>query len=392
MRLNSIEPDPQIRFFLSWFEFFWRWSFRLLSIGLVLILYFNWYQLSIRLMLAPPNSLARHFSWLLAALLLLQFFVSFIHELGHLLAGHLVKLQLHLFGIGPFSFWRDGGRRVFRLRRGLGIFNGVAASIPLSDKNLVRRMLVFAMGGPMLSLILAFAAGFLFWGIVQQPEVYRRAAWVWDCFAITAVLSFVTFLSTMRPGAYSNGYPTDGGRIAILLRGGNRVKSWCAQLMLNAADVNKLRPRLWDPTFVQQAALPQKKSLDSLMGHLTAYYWALDNQKIELAERYLKEALEARFFVSGGSRIKVQLESAYFFARFKKDLDEAEKWLAFLGRPPGNLRPAYFRALTAVAQLKADHAAVETNYTLGIEAYQKVDHKTGLWQAEMAWLKQMNVE
>ncbi len=392
MDLTIEKPSPMARFFLSWLEFIWRWGFRLITYGLLFAVIFNWSWLSLRLFITPQTSLVRHIPWMIISLILMQILASFIHELGHLFAGRLVGLKLHMFIIGPLQIIKENDEYRFRFRRGLGIFNGLTASLPEDGQNIRHKMLIFAFGGPLASLLTMTVAGAMFYWVIQTQNWYKQLAWPWELLLILAVFSLSTFLSTMRPGIYGNGFPTDGGRILILLKNGARAVGWCAQVLLNKADMAHQRPSTWDGQLVEQATLEQDHSLDLLMGRLLAYYWALDRGDLELAERHLLAANRERFYVSGGFKLKVMFECAYFFARYKQDLDEAEKWLAFVRRPHPQLRPQFYRAKTAVSLLKNELVEAKVNWELAKQNYLTVEQKNGVWLAEMDWLDEMKEE
>ncbi|MEM7336164.1 MAG: M50 family metallopeptidase [Chloroflexota bacterium] len=383
------KPGRAARFFFSWFEFLWRWGFRILTYGLLLSIVFNWSWLSIQLFLAPPSSLVRKIGWLIVALILMQIMASLIHELGHLLVGYWVGLRLHLFIIGPLQIINERGQLHFRVRRGLGIFNGLTASLPVSEENIRRKMLWFAFGGPLASLIMACASGGLFFWVVQNQNWYDRLAWPWELILILGAFSFATFLSTLRPGIYPNGFPTDGGRILILLKNRERAVGWCAQVLLNKADMAGQRPSTWESHLIEQTTIEQEHSLDALMGQLLAYYWALDRGDLSRAEQHLLAANRERFYVSGGFKLKVMFECAYFYARFKQDLDEAEKWLAFVRRPHPQLRAQFYRAKTAVSLLNNNLNEAREYWELAHQSYTAVEQKNGVWYAEMDWMEEL---
>lgn len=391
MEMNLKKPSRLSRLFFTWFQFVWQWSFRLVTYGLMLWVLLNWNRLSLRLFLTPETSLVRNLGALLLALALIQIGVSFLHELGHLGAGYLANLKSHLFMIGPFQFLREGEETHLRLRRGLGIFNGLTASIPLDNKHLKRRMLIFALGGPLVSFLSFLLFGALFYWVMQQNRgLYEQRAWPWELLFIGSFFSLTTFLSTMRPGLYSNGYSTDGGRIAILLENGKRAWSWYAQVLLNSADIRGVRPRDWEKSIVAQATIDQPPSVDLLMSNWLAYFAAVDRGDVQSAAVYLESASNNRGYVAGGFKLKVMIESAFFHAWHQQDLAAAEPWLAFLKRPYRQLHPQYYRAKTAVALLKNNRDEAQKFWELAYEAYQTVDQKGGVWQAEMAWLAEMN--
>ena len=392
MNMSVEKPGSMARFFLSWLEFIWRWGFRILTYGLLLLVVFNWSWLSIRLYLMPSSSFVRHLGWMLVVLIFMQILASFIHEIGHLLAGYWVGFELHLFIIGPFQIVREGNVFRFQLRRGLGLFNGLTASLPAEQENIRRKMLLFAGGGPIASFLTFLIAGTTFIWLINQGDLYRQLAWPWELLFILGAFSFTTFLSTMRPGMYPNGFPTDGGRILILLRNGERAIGWCAQVFLNKADISGQRPAEWSHQLIDLATLAQEHSLDALMGQLMAYYWALDKGDITQAEQHLLAANRERLYVSGGFKLKVMFECAYFYAWHRQDLDEAEKWLAFVRRPHRQLRPQFYRAKTAVSLLHQNRDEAREFWQLAQKAYTAVEQKNGVWIAEMDWLQALDEE
>lgn len=390
MEFKLLKPGRLTRLFYPWFTFLWRWSFRLLTYGLMLWVLLNWSWISLRLYLTPESSLVRHLGWLLVAMAGAQLLASLVHELGHLVAGRVARLHLHMFMIGPVQLIKErSGRIKLRLRRGLGIFNGLTASIPSDGNNIRRRMLAFALGGPIASLLLALFGGLLFWWILQKTELYEQRAWVWELVLLGAFFSFTTLLSTMRPGSYGNGYQTDGGRIATLLENGEKAHSWYAQVMLNAADIQGVRPREWDETLVTQMLADRERSVDALMGLWLAYFWALDKRDWQRAALYLDGLLHQRFRAYGGFKVKIILEQGFFFAWHERDLQKAEEWMLFLKRPSRPLWPQYYRTKTAVALLQGSVEEAEGYWQQAYDAYQNVEHQGGIWLAEVALLQEM---
>jgi hypothetical protein len=77
-----------------------------------------------------------------------------VHELGHVLAARLERLQVHRVIVGPFEFLRAPSWRLELSREWLSIGGGFVALLAQPERPRPRQMLVFAVGGPVATLIL----------------------------------------------------------------------------------------------------------------------------------------------------------------------------------------------------------------------------------------------
>ena len=379
MSVNSELEQTHRRRPQSWLVTAWAWLFNLTLYGLLALVVVNINRIAIRARLSGESSLFGSFFRLLvvgAALLLLT---SAIHELGHLLGGWLAKLRFYLLVVGPFKISRETGKLHLSLSRG-GAFNGLAASIPEQIYNLRRRMLLFALGGPVASLLLALLAGALFYGL--PPNV---SAWVGECAAITAVYSLIFFLTSMKPGTYPNGMPADGGRILMLLQNGAEAKRWCALVALNSVDVQGQRPRDWDETMVQQVMTGLDASSEGMMARLLVYQWAVDNGRFAQAHLLLDDAFALRASRFPGAIGRFTLEKAYLLACQQNNPVEGREWLERLRRRSTN-HPLSCRAEAAVLLREGQLSAARARAATGLDTLRHYP-QTGANLAEAAWLQ-----
>jgi hypothetical protein len=315
--------------------------------------------------------------------------VTAVHEVGHLLAGRLARLQFYLLIIGPMQLRRINNRLQLGWQRGLGFFNGMAACLPHSSHRLRQRMMLFAAGGPLASLALALLAAGLAAQWRQRPLLYRDAAWLWEMAVLTAVVSAIFFLTTFRPGRYPNGFMTDGGRLALLLQNGQQAQRWCALLLLNMADVKGVRPRSWDEALVQQTLLLADHSYDGVMARLLAYQQALDKNELAQAAVLIDEALASQFAWVGGMQMRLLLEKAYLLARHEQDPQEATRLLPRLRTVPQQIVLPYHRVKTAVFLSMGQGVPAAEAAQAGLHIGRGQAEMGGVWQAEMALLAQL---
>ncbi|KAA3662176.1 MAG: hypothetical protein DWQ04_14210 [Chloroflexi bacterium] len=324
-----------------------------------------------------------------AAVVLILFLVAAVHELGHLLVGRFARLQFYLLVIGPLRFSRENGRFQVNIQRGLGFFNGMAASIPKDTINLRRRMLLFALGGPCASLLLtgtSLLIANIFW---ENGRFSSTNAWIWEIALFTAITSFLFFLTSMKPGAYQNGFMADGGRIASLLKADANADSWCALVAINAAELQGVRPCAWDAAQVTLAVQLQGHSYDSLMAQLVGYQWEMDHGHFDAADVYLDAALKNRSVWMSNLYVRILLEKAYLLAWAQHNPESARSWLAQVKRNGRNNSVLFYRAEAAVQLAEGNLPKAIEAVKKGLDALKMLNSTTGMTILEAEWLQEI---
>lgn len=365
----------------------WRWIFNLSILGIFLLIIFNRFDLSIHIYLAGESSLLNNFGLLVTAVILILFFTSTIHELGHLLAGRLAHLKFHLLIIGPLHIARSKTGVSFGWQWGNAMFNGLAACIPEEMDDLRRRMLYFAAGGPLASFLLMIGAGLVAFSLNENRVVQREYFWMWECALFTTIVSYFFFLTSMKPGMYHTGLPADGSRILMLLRNDLEAERWCALVALNSADIQGVRPFAWDDHLLHFSTKLEDHSYDYLMLNLMQYQALLDKGDIEQSLHVLDHIMQLQIAWESGVRALLALEQAYIYGRYYQDAAKAEDWLRQV-KQNRSQQALQLRAETAV--LFAQNKPVET-LVKAEETIRKLNSQlpTGVVQAEMAWMEEM---
>lgn len=253
-------------------------------------------------------------------ILILTLWLAIIcHELGHAIGGWLSGFRLHLFAAGPLWVGRVGGRLKWGLNRSLGMWGGVAASMPDStaiDGRLQEEMLRMVAGGPVASLtggLLALPAAMLW------PENPRLAAALFTFAAMSAFLGIGTLLPISNFG-----FVNDGLRILQLWRRDRAGLRWMANVTLCALAAS-VRPREWPLDLVKQDA--DDETYDGVLAMWLRYSWHLDRKEVADAKSWLERALGNLAALAPPARPSIHASAADFYSRIEPDIERARRHL-----------------------------------------------------------------
>ncbi len=152
-----------------------------------------------------------------------------MHELGHLIGGFSQGFRSILLVVGPLRLEREQQRDSLRLslNRDLELAGGVAACMPTTDHDLVRRMSVMVGAGPATSLLLGALAII---AVVTLP-----LSWWSIAVTLFGVSSLIIGLVTAIP--MNNGsFMSDGQRFVQLRANGPAARRDVALLTLTMQD------------------------------------------------------------------------------------------------------------------------------------------------------------
>ena len=355
------------------------------------MLLLNWSELLLRLRLAADNSIFRSGWLVLLVLTLLLLFTALVHELGHLLAGYLVRFRFQILVVGPIRVSRVNGRLQVQRQQGGSLFNGLAASLPNEMDKLERRLLYYALGGPLASLLLTLVT--LLVVVLLGNDLTRMLdyLWLWECCLFTAVASYFFLLTSLRPGTYQNGMVADGGRILMVLNDSPQAQRWQALVMLNAADFAGERPSQWDEKLLHQALTHPDNSHDYLTANVMSYHHWLDKNQPQKAMGFLEEALNMPVAWVSGMRARLALEKAFLAAAYLQDFEVARDWFMQVRLTRRQANPLYWRAQTALYLLEGKLELAKEAAVAGLAALDKKS-QTGLQKAEGDWLKKLTID
>ncbi len=361
----------------------WAWVFNITIFGLVVAVALNVDRLAIRARLAPADSVFSSLLFVSGAFVAVLLATAGAHELGHLIAGRLAHLRFELLAIGPLQLSRAGGGLRLDWQRGASLFGGSVICAPHGDEPLPvlhRRLLTFALGGPVASFGLSLAAALLLAVSVGRDW----PLWTAEAALLTTVVSFIFGLGSLKPGLYGSGLPADGKRIVVLLDGGPPADRWCALVALHGLSEAGHRPKAWPASLVNTALSADDGSLDDLTARLMGYYWAMDTNREIVAGEMLAEAWVNPLVWSGPGRAQLALEQAFLAAYAQGDATVGRTWLDRVKQRDDGYAPAQ-RAAAAVllAEGETTQAASLAGAAL---ATLSAREPTGIRQVEMAWL------
>jgi len=299
-------------------------------------------------------------AWDLLMLPVLIVVVLAIHEAGHLAGGMSRGMRFLLFIAGPFGLVRTQEGIRFRWFFNLGTLGGIAAALPKSGQPLKPQLARLIVGGPLASLLLAFAALGLFWLFEGRAGAYAL---------VTSLLSTAIFLVTAAPFR-AGGFMSDGMQLLQLHRDPTMVERRARLISLGGMSMAGTRPRDLDRVLLAEAqAMAGKETMCDVGVWLYSYGHALDQGDTTGAGQWLDRIEAVIDDYPDGFRQGIALEIALFEALHRRRLPQAQAWLA---RGKGGIVDASRRALALAAvealsgrQPQAQAALLEAERQLG---------------------------
>lgn len=296
-------------------------------------------------------TLAERYS-LILAMLSITYLQTLFHELGHVVAGLAVGFHFVHISVGPIQLRQQNGQlRLSWVRIKNFGFGGTAGVYPVSTENLPHRYAVFVVGGPLAGLGFA-AVSYIAYIVIPQQSMW------WDSVLVfSTIYALLKSLFNLIPLHYA-GIRMDGAYLLSALRGNDKDHHLFAYLALVAAMCQGIRPRRWDPSLVMRSPLPGQRSVDILHIDIMKCYYAWDCGEIVEAGRYFDKVMERGEDYPLANRKALYYEAAYFWARHRGDVAQANKWLASEGTevmPERYYQPAVDAAI-AYAEGKAGMA------------------------------------
>ena len=271
------------------------------------------------------------------------------HEAGHALAGIWMNFKFTLFIVGPLMWNKEQTGWKFGWNKNLNTAGGLVICLPRSAENLGNRFSIYALAGPVSSLILAVVAYGIFNLFSLDPPPHQILQILAYFFLLLALISIILFISTIIP-FQTGGFSSDGKRALNLLKGGDAARLEVLIIKITTESSSGIRPRLLNLADLTEAQ-NLSKTLKSPFGVYLNYYFyqiAFDNGDIASAEQYLLHYIADADSIPDGIRNMVWLDAAFFYSFGKNDLNEAlVYWNQF--------KPA---TLTAKAEVFATEAAI----------------------------------
>lgn len=261
--------------------------------------------------------------------LLLLFIPSFflviaLHEAGHALAGMWVGFDFRMYVVGPFLWEKESGIWKFKWNKNVNTSGGMVLCLPTQTEDLRNRFARFAAGGPIASLVSSgiFAGVYGLLTLLPSPSTFMQVLTGW--MVILAFLSGVIFMVTAIP-FHAGGFSSDGARVLRLYRGGPAARFEVLLLKIIATSIAGIRPSHWSMPELEEAMRLAREINAPMRVYLYYYFYhqALDTNNLVQAEEYLNHYITEAEAVPPGIRAGIWLEAAFFYAYWKKDLNQA---------------------------------------------------------------------
>lgn len=315
-----------------------------------------------------------------AAIMLLVWLETAVHEVGHLVGGWLVGFRFVMITVSRLKIRSTENGLRFGLTDKADVQSGSALMVPTTLHNLRSRWLVMILGGMAGNLLLGF---FFFMWMLLDPS----GMWGWLPFA--AGLSFVLGIINLLP-LKVNGYNSDGAYIQVLLQGGPKAERFCYLTMITGASRMGQRPRQWDRAWIEGILQPWDNSIDEALANHVAFYWALDVGQVAWADTYIGRAVNLIEAIPPALQPAIYADAAFFRAYYCKDLAWARYFLDKAGTGiSGRFRHMYLRAQAAVLTLegKADEARKVAQE--GLQESELQASKGPGWELDYEWMRDL---
>jgi hypothetical protein len=252
------------------------------------------------------------------------------HELGHAYMGVRAGFDFRMFVVGPFMWEKGDTQWRFRWNKNLNLAGGLVLCVPRSKEGLAPKVVRYAAGGPLASLLLAVLLAIICYACAQLSAVPTVGLVnVMLLLTIMASFSALIFIVTSIP-MHSGGFYSDGARVLRLLRGGDAAKFDVFFFSLMADISSGKRPRLLDVealTAIQDVARRAKEPFAAYLPGIL-YQAYLDRGNTEAAAVHLDEYIGQAPQMPAAMQDMVWLDAAFFHAYARKDLDTAQQYWA----------------------------------------------------------------
>lgn len=306
---------------------------------------------------------------------LLAFFVPIfiivigVHELGHAIAGVLVKFDFRTYVVGPFLWNKETSGWKFKWNNNINTAGGLVICLPTSSTNINKKFAWYAAGGPLASLILAIVALASAYTLHVGSSSFTNLKFL---LAMMGILSFIIMVTTALP-YNAGGLASDGARLISMLQGGDKAKFEGLILKLLASATSGIRPKLMSLEDLEEAKILGDKLNAPFRIYIPGFYHqvAFDKNEVEVAEKHLLEHIAFIDEMPAGINSGVWIDATFFYAFAKKDLEKAnEYWSKFT--PSAMTQKAQFLATeAAIALLKNEKELATTKIEL---AYKELDN------------------
>jgi hypothetical protein len=284
---------------------------------------------------------------------------TFIHEMGHFLAGWASGMILRRFQVGPFQWAIRNGKWNFQFRL-KEFYGGVVGMVTPTLDNIRGREAFLIMGGPVASLAVGAIATTAALGA-------KGHAWepYWAFLSMCAAMGWASFVTNLIPLKSAARY-SDGAQLHQLVSGGEWAHFHIAFAMVASSLVTPIRARDFNVSTINRAADFITQGERGLLLRLFACIHYLDVGRVPEALSSM-QAAEGLYEQSTFEKPEdICAEFVFINAFHKRDLAAAELWwqrIESLGKIDRDAD--YWRARTALLWLRGERAEAREAWERG---------------------------
>ncbi len=263
--------------------------------------------------------------WIVILFVPAFFIVIGIHEAGHALTGILLKFDFKMYVVGPFMWEKESGGWKFKWNKNVNTAGGMVICLPTGTENLAQRFSIYALGGPVASFVLAFAAYLIYRSVTFHyvDQVIYLGVAKYFCLML-AIFSFLIMIVTIIP-LRMGGFSSDGARALQLLSGGDRSRFEVLLLKIIGSTTSGIRPGLLNVADLDEAQLLAERTNAPMGVYVPGIYHQVefDGGSMDKAEEHLIKYIDGANEIPEGVRNAVWVDAAFFYAFGRQNLDMA---------------------------------------------------------------------
>jgi len=285
-----------------------------INILIIFIAFYNIKNISINIESMPKCNIVI----LLVLLISCEYIDIIIHELGHFIAGNLVKFKFYSFTIFPFIIKNKNKKITLQITDNHGLA-GSCIMYPKTFEKLLISLLIYYLGGIGLNFI--FIIAYLFLIIYRVPNMSNVFIKIFFCFLL--IVSEFNLIRNTMPSKIS-GMKSDGSNMLTLISPSDSNDIDLMEMVISLQLFCGIRPRNINLKILGNRKIPSYKKFHDFMS-LYYFYHYLDNKDINKAEACMDIIEENIDKYTKDARIDVMCEILYSYSYIKKDINKSKE-------------------------------------------------------------------
>ncbi|MDH5162436.1 M50 family metallopeptidase [Heyndrickxia oleronia] len=208
----------------------------------------------------------------IGSLLLALWLAITLHELGHVIFGKMSGYQFVFFTTGPLLIEKTKKGFCLKENKHWFHFGGVAMMTSPNESN-IKKMMMYAAGGPILSLIFAMTSFLLYGQYTNSFYLYL------------GIMNSAIFFATITP--LKTNMQSDGYVVLSLLKNNEETTKLINEINISKELLSKKQPKDWDSKQIQLARQMQP-SIDHVQYAMLLYYFEIEQAGFSSAVNALK--------------------------------------------------------------------------------------------------------